>query len=148
MIHALHDSDGKVISKAAFGLAQIGNERAIPELVKLIGHPQREVETMLMDVLERFGTAAVQPLIERMTDERWTVREQATDILGQIGDQAALPALINALTDAVWQVRFAAVTALGHMGGAEAKAALQTLVDDPEPHVKNLVLKVSRRIRA
>lgn len=148
LIHALHDADGKVISKAAFGLAQIGDERAIPELLNLLGHPQRDVETMLMDVLERFGTAAVQPLIERMTDERWQIREQAADILGQINDRAALPALIHALRDAVWQVRFAAVTALGHMGGAEVKATLQTLVDDPEPHVRNLVLKVTRRIRA
>jgi HEAT repeat protein len=148
LIHSLPDTNGAVVSKAAFGLAQIGDERAIPELVNLLGHPQREVETMLMDVLERFGTAAVQPLIERMNDECWPVREQATDILGQIGDQAALPALIHALKDGVWQVRFAAVTALGHMGSAGAKTALQSLVDDPELHVRNLVVKVIRRIRA
>ncbi len=148
LIHALHDTEPMVISKAAFGLAQIGDERAIPALISLVGHADREVETMLMNVLERFGTVPVQPLIDLMTSDQWKVREQAADILGTIGDKAAIPVLIEALKDEVWQVRFAAVTALGHLGGAQAKAALQVMPEDADQRVQTLVAKLVKRIRA
>ncbi len=98
-------------------------------------------------MLERFGTPAVQPVIERMTDERWQVREQAADILGGIGDKAAVLVLVEALKDNVWQVRFAAVTALAHIGGVEAKAAILQLSEDAEPLVRELVAKVGKRVR-
>ncbi|MCA0458189.1 MAG: HEAT repeat domain-containing protein [Chloroflexi bacterium] len=140
----LADSEPSVISKAAFGLAQVGDERAIPALVAIVGHENREVQTMLMDVLERFGEPSVQPLIERMNDERWQVREQAADSLGGIGDRAAVPVLVEALKDEMWQVRFSAVTALAHIGGVEAKAALQHMPEDSEPRVRELVAKVGR----
>lgn len=147
LIQALHDTDATVVAKSAFGLGQIGDARAIPALVRLVGHENREVQTTLMTVLERFGAAAVQPLIEVMTDKRWQVREQAADILGQIGDEQALPVLIEALKDEAWQVRFAAVTALGHIGGAEARAALQALPDDANERVQTLVARMKRRVR-
>ena len=35
--------------------------------------------TMLINVLETFGAASVQPLMALMTNERWQVREQAAD---------------------------------------------------------------------
>lgn len=147
LIGVLTDSDPAVICKAAFGLGQVGDERAIAALVSLVGHPNHEVQTMVMQVLERFGRAAVEPLMARMADEQWPVREQAADILGGIGEQAAVPVLITALTDPVWQVRFAAVTALSHMGGRAAKAALMQMGDDPEPRVRDMAARVNKRGR-
>ena len=148
LMYALQDTDTAVVSKAAFGLGQIGDARAIPALVAIVGHENRDVQTMLITVLERFGMVSVQPLMAIMTNERWQVREQAADILGQIGDQQALPVLIEALKDEMWQVRFAAVTALGHMGGAQAKAALQNMSADPEQRVQTLVSQVLRHIKS
>ena len=147
LMRALQDTDAAVVSKAAFGLRQIGDERAIPALVAIVGHENRDVQTMLIDVLEHFGASSVEPLMALMTSERGQVREQAADILGQIGDKRALPVLIEALKDEAWQVRFAAVTALGHMGGAEAKAALQAMPDDVDDRVRTLVAKVIKRMK-
>jgi len=147
LIYALHDTEPTVISKAAFGLAQIGDERAIPPLVGLVGHENRDVQTMLMNVLERFGKAPVQPLITLMTSELWQVREQAADILGVLGDKAALPVLIEALKDEVWQVRFAALTALGHIRAVGVKAAVESVQDDPEPRVHELASKLLKRVK-
>ena len=147
LIHALADTDASVISKAAFGLLQVGDEKAIPALVKLVGHREREVETMLMKVLERFGTASVPYLIPLMSDERWQVREQIADILGTIGDERALPVLIEALNDEVWEVRFSAVTALGYVGGAEAKAAIQPMLVDPDHRVQTLTTKLLKKMK-
>jgi HEAT repeat protein len=147
LLHALHDTDPTVISKAAFGLGQIGDERALPALLRLVGHGNRDLQTMLMEVLERFGKAPVQPLIGLMSDSRWQVREQAADILGALKDKAALPVLIDALKDEAWQVRFAALTALNHIGGPQAKTAIQVLPDDADEHVRTLVVRMKRRIR-
>lgn len=147
LITALADTDAAVLSKAAFGLGQIGDARAILALVDLLGHPSRDLETMLMDVMERFGTAATAPLINALYSDNGTVREQAADILGQIGDHDAVPALIAALRDPLWQVRFAAVTALSHLGGVQAKTAIQALANDPEVRVRELVIKVTRRMK-
>ncbi|MBI1277616.1 MAG: hypothetical protein GC179_05775 [Anaerolineaceae bacterium] len=147
LIHALRDTEPSVISKAAFGLAQIGDERAIPALIGLVGHENHDLQTMLMNVLERFDTVPVQPLIALMTSTRWQVREQAADILGVIGDKAALPVLIETLKDEVWQVRFAALTALGHMRAVGVKAAIESALDDPDARVRELASKLTRRVK-
>ncbi len=147
LIHTLYDTEPMVISKAAFGLAQVGDERAIPTLVSLVGHENRDVQTMLMDVLERFDKSSVQPLIGLMANDRWQVREHAADILGAIGDKAAIPVLVEALKDEIWQVRFAAVTALGHMGGVQAKVALQAMPEDADQRVRALTSKLVKRIK-
>lgn len=144
LMRALHDTEPVVVSKAALALEQIGDARAVPALVSIVGHGNREVQTMLVRVLETFGEASVQPLIDRLSDERWQVREQAADILGVIGDQAAVSALIQALHDEQWEVRFAVVTALGHIGGARAREVLRNLPVDPDMRVQGLVEWVKR----
>jgi HEAT repeat protein len=148
LLHTLEDEEITVITKAAFGLGQSGDVRAIPALVRLLGHENREVQTTIINVLERFEDAAVMPLIQALSHERWQVREQAADILGLIGDQQAAPMLIHALSDSEWQVRFAAVTALGYVGGAVAKNALRQVQNDPEQKVRELAPKVMRRMKA
>jgi HEAT repeat protein len=148
LIHKLQDSDKAVVLKTAFVLGQIGDVKAIPALVRLLGHSERDIQTTLFNVLEGFGTPAVQPLIAAMSDEQWQVREHAADILGLIGNQQAVDALAKALHDEHWQVRFAALTALGHIGGARAKDAVKALNDDADQRVRTLVPEVMRRIKA
>lgn len=147
LIHALDDVDVTVVLKAAFSLGQIGDERAVPALVGLVGHEHHEIQATLLRVLEEFAVPAFPLLIKIATHARWQVREQAVDILGAIGDPAALPVLITALKDEHWAVRFAAVTALKEIGGAEAKQALQSMLDDPEKRVHILAQKVLKRMR-
>lgn len=142
LITALADDHAAVVLKAAFALSQIGDTRALPALMRQLGHENREVETMLISVLERFGAAAIPGLMQALAEGRWQVREQAADALGGIGDQAALPALVQALQDTQWQVRFAAANALGTLGGSAAWDALETLQNDPEPRVQSLAARL------
>lgn len=147
LMQALHDTDAAVVMKTAFALGQIGDERAIPALVGVLGHEDGEVRSALVNVLDTFGSPAVQPLMQALEHERWQVREQAADALGVIGSREALPALVKALQDPQWQVRFSVVTALGYVGGIAARNALQPLQNDPDYRVRTLAPKVLQRIK-
>ena len=147
LIEALQDSDATVVSKAAFALGQFKDVKAIPALVQSLGHENRDVQGTIDTVLENFGTAAVQPLIEALNHERCQVREQAADILGLIGDRDTISVLIEALNDPDWQVRFSAVNALGIVGGAEAKQALERMQNDPNSRVRDLASKMIARLK-
>jgi HEAT repeat protein len=140
LIGVLEDSDPAVISKAVFALRQIDD-------VRLVGHENREVQSMISSVLEHFGDEALPLLVEKLADASPQVREQAADSLGLIGNRQAVPALARALQDEAWQVRFAAVTALGHIGSVDARKALEQVQNDPDSRVQNLVPKVLWRMR-
>ncbi len=144
VITATQDPDNKVVCKAVFALGQLNDTRAIPALVGLLGHDNREVETMLMSVLEGFGAVALPYLIEAIRNDQWQVREHTADVLGVIGMEEGLPVLIEALNDAQWQVRFSAVTALGHIGGISAKEALLAMPTDSDSRVAELVNKLMK----
>lgn len=59
---------------------------------------------------------AVDPLIEALDDENWSVRARAANSLGNIGDSRAVGPLIETLDDSDSAVRFSAVGALGSIG--------------------------------
>jgi len=147
VITATYDPDNKVVCKAVFALGQLKDTRAVPALIGLLGHSNREVETMLMSVLEGFGAITLPHLIEAMHHDQWQVREHAADVLGVIGMEEGLPVLIEALADAQWQVRFASVTALGHLGSIGAKEALLAMPADSDSRVAELVIKTIKRMR-
>ncbi len=138
LIAALDDAAPAVIAKAAFALHQIGAVGAIPALVARLDHADQAVQTMLIDVLTHFGSAAVPALAQAAAHDHWEVRERAIEILGNIGDPAALPALTNVLSDADWRIRFAAVNALGQIDGATASDALRAMLKDADARVHKL----------
>ncbi len=147
LIDALQDSEITVKLKVMLALGQIGDDRAVPALVGLLGSENPDIQSMVVNVLEGFGEAAVEPLIQTLGHEQWQVREQAAEILGIIGSRDSETALIGALEDAEWQVRFAAVNALASLGGKNVKAALQQMDNDADTRVRGLAVKVAGRLR-
>lgn len=147
LINALNDDDRNVLLKSAFTLGQFGDVKAIPALINLLGHGDTEVQSMIDNVLERFGASTLQPLIDSLDHERWQVREQAADILGLIGDQDVVPLLIDMLDDPEWQVRFAAMNALNHIGGIKSKKAIMGMGNDSDERVRALIPKLVKRSR-
>lgn len=143
----LHDENPTVIQKAAFSLGQIGDVAAIPALVGVLGHTHVEVRTMLIKVLEGFGEASVPSLLEAAQSPSWQTREQAIDILGQIGGDEVWATIFAALTDAHSEVRFSAVNAVGHLGNRTRIAAtLKPMVNDPDTQVSNLAIEILERL--
>lgn len=144
LVMALYDPDSAVVAKAAFALYQIGDAAAVPALVSLLGHNDADVQTMLITVLSHFGSDAVSALVRAAESERWQVREQVVEILGAIGDAAAVPTLLKALHDAEWQVRFASLMALNEIDSTETRPALREMIDDPDSRVQGLARQLLR----
>jgi HEAT repeat protein len=142
LMQILHDENPIVVTKTAFALSQIGDTKAIPALVAILGHENREVQSMLLDVLEGFGEKAISALAQAIQSENWTIREQAADILGHIAHEESISLLKQALKDEIWQVRFAAINALSYHKAKEAIASLQ---NDPNERVRSLVKSLSAR---
>ena len=116
LLMRLHDDSAVVVRKTVMVLGQMKDARAVIPLVGILGHPNLEVQQTLLEVLESFGALAVPLLIEALKSGDADLCEQAADILGVIGDAAAIPALTVALTDDSPAVRAAAQTALRAIG--------------------------------
>jgi HEAT repeat protein len=145
LIGVLRDNDNAVSLKAVFALGQIGDDRAIPALVGLLDHDHEEVQSTLAEVLEGFGAAAVPLLSSALQHEHWQVRERAANVLGLVGEPAALSALAEALHDDYWQVRFAVVTALGSLSTFGARRMLRQAGNDPDHQVRTLAAYLVKR---
>lgn len=59
-------------------------------------------------------------LLERLKSDDWSVREDAAELLGEVGEPNAVEPLIEALQDEDWHVREAAALSLAilRMNGA------------------------------
>ncbi len=79
--------------------------------------------------LQRYGDAALEPLIEASQHKYASVQRVAIYTLGEMGDQRATPALIQALDAADWRVRVEAATALGKLQDARAIRPLAKIIE-------------------
>lgn len=112
---AIYDSSPTVQLKAAFVLGQLKDPRAIEAVLPLLGHDSDTIRNTVSDVLELFGAQALPALLQALAHAHWPTREHAAEILGQIGDRAAIPALTTAQNDPQPEVRAAALLALRHI---------------------------------
>ncbi len=85
---------------------------------------------------ERLGERAVAPLVRRLDDPSWGIRQIAARQLGSLGRKSAAPALVRALSDPHGLVRQAAAGALGDIGDNSALPALLQAMDDSDPRVR------------
>ncbi|GAB1420577.1 hypothetical protein MASR2M15_06810 [Anaerolineales bacterium] len=141
LIKTLADPDRLLKNKVIYALGQIGDTRAVPPLVDLLGVEDLELRATLADVLLEFGEAALPLLITNLHNNRWPVREQAADILSLIADERAVEGLSQLARDYYWEVRFAAVNALASIEGPAAQEALKKFLLDPDPKVSRLAAR-------
>lgn len=125
-----------------------------PAMLRLLGNPAPEllvsgdISVMLRDTgfadreithrLIELGEPIVDPLVEKLTDENWTVRYHAALVLGRVGCARATMALIRTMqreSDSVEVVR-ACVTALGALGATEAVPLLTPYLTDVNREVR------------
>lgn len=95
-------------------------EPCLKVLLGLIEDREESIRQAACEIIPRFGTLAVEPLLEKMAHEIWFVRTSAIQTLGKIGDIEALKPLLTALEDRDRDVRKEAVLALGKIGDMQA----------------------------
>ncbi|KAF5062082.1 HEAT repeat [anaerobic digester metagenome] len=111
IVLAAHD-DPDVRWKACVSLGEIGDVRAAPALVDRLADHDRFVRTRAVSALVRLGSPALPLLTIALEDPDVRVRVGAADVLGQIGDAAAIEGLLIAIKDPVESVRRSAAVAL------------------------------------
>ena len=96
-----------------------------------LGSPRSYVRWQAAQALGKMrDKAAVQPLLNALSDESTVVRESAAEALGEIGGKRALEPLIAALDDEVPYVRLQIVGSLGKMRDTLASSSLVKSLTD------------------
>jgi HEAT repeat protein len=93
-----------------------------------------------VELLERLGAHAVEPLCGHLSDQDHDLRKFVIDILGTIGNSSCLPLLVAALDDSDPNVRVAAAENLGKIGDPAALPQLLKVLEGGDLWLKFTVL--------
>ncbi len=136
LLNALPDDDLEVKRRVIYSLGQLGDARALPALLELLLDSNSELKSTVTTALREVGQRDPLMLSQGLQHAKWQVREQIADVLGLIGDVAAVPSLERAIADPHEQVRFAVLTALGHLG--QVSGVLSAALQDSSFQVRTL----------
>ncbi len=119
LIAALYDEDEKVGDNVIFALGELGDVKAVPHLMKLLGSSKssrlRKSAAKALGILR--SRDCVDALVKALKDEDFKVRKSAARSLGQIGDNKAVPALKAAMNDPDYTVVKYVEDALDRLSG-------------------------------
>ncbi len=99
-----------------------------------------------VEALVALGGRSIPALRHKLDVKDEDVRKFAVDILGEIGDPAAIPDLVPLTRDEVENIRLAAVEALGSIGGDGAREKLLPLLDKSDMTMQFAVLHALARV--
>jgi HEAT repeat protein len=134
LIELLKDNDWLVRWSAVVALGNIGADAAIavPAITDLFKEKGRPSPYDAVWAVSLIGSpAAIELLIELLSDGRRNVRVQAAMGLGRLGPKAkaAIPSLVDLLKEKGLDILWAAATALADIGGTEAHVAVAALME-------------------
>nr|WP_017593346.1 HEAT repeat domain-containing protein [Nocardiopsis potens] len=139
------DPDPAVARKSRWALGRIGEPRAVPHLVALLGADGDEERNALTDVVSEFGSGAVPSLVGALGADDRKVRRHAADVLchiGHPGAEGAARALGEAVEDADPQVAVAALMALGELRGEAARRKIESLRETGGPGIRGIAARL------
>ena len=153
---AVLDPQGQPVSRwwpVAYALQRVGDPRAAPTLLTLLGTPGRYTASFAARGLASTkATQASGPLREIVTERRRdpAVVIQAIRGLAAIADQASVPALTKMVTDRAitGPLRQEAMTALATLIDGRGIDLLLELVSDPVPTVRGSAFMALARIES
>ncbi len=129
------DPDRNVREVAMAALRRVSTGAVTPLIQALLGNDLSQRIRAVSQLLEQ-GKASVLPLTELLTHEEPTVRASAAEVLGALGDTAALNALIiSAIADTDDRVRLSATTALGRVKHGRSAHVLAGLLEDQDNRI-------------
>jgi HEAT repeat protein len=129
------DPDRNVREVALAALRRVSTGAVTPLIQALLGNDLSQRIRAVSQLLEQ-GKASILPLTELLMHEEPTVRASAAEVLGALGDAAALNTLIiAAIADSDDRVRLSATTALGRVKHARSAQVLAGLLEDQDSKV-------------
>jgi HEAT repeat protein len=151
LIGVLQDPDMSVRERAAYGLGQLKDPRAIQPLVTAMHAGDSDLCWSAAAALGTIGGEAVEALIDLLRDRDASVRANTAWALGIPNDPRALEPLINALKDSDPNVRHNSAESLGGLGDPRAVLPITALLQDESQWVRERaieVLKIFKDARA
>jgi cellulose synthase operon protein C len=153
----LADDDPKVRALAVSVIAKLDSTRAGTLVAKALTDPAEQVRAsamMSVAILAHRHNAAptelVAALVKTLDSPIWSDRRTAALALGQLGNLLGgtdVTALVKAAGDSSSFVREAVAIALGHVGGPKANEALNGLVKDDVPQVREAATRSLGQIK-
>ena len=136
----LDDPKIEVRQSAAKALGETKHPAAIPFLMEALRdsywwYEKEQAVLVLLNALERMGSAVVEPLTEALGDREGTVRKFAAMVLGNLRDSRAVEKLGMAVYDLHDEVSQSAAEALAKFG-APAVGVLSEALCHPEATVR------------
>ncbi|MBN2465653.1 HEAT repeat domain-containing protein [candidate division WOR-3 bacterium] len=129
------DPDRNVREVALAALRRVSTGAVTPLIKALLGNDLGQRIRAVSQLLKQ-GKASVLPLTELLVHEESTVRGSAAEVLGALGDTAALNALIiSAIADTDYRVRLSATTALGRVRHVRSAQVLAGLLEDQDDKI-------------
>jgi HEAT repeat protein len=116
LIRELTGDETSCLSLAAQVLGQIGDNRAIPALVAILGH------------------------------ELWTVRYSAITALRNLGAVDAVQDIEKLVKDRNSLIRYSAIRALGELGKGSSRAALEHALKSRRPDIRGAAVEAIQQI--
>ena len=133
------EEETAAIAAVIRALGLLKADKAAPEIIALLEHPDSEVRLNSARTLGHIGSPiAINPLLKRLRDPVWEVRSAAVKALGYLGYPMAIPSVQTALQDAAWWVRYNAAEALFWMGGAGVSALKEALSTSPDRFARDM----------
>ena len=148
ILAALGDASWRVRKEAVdVLLARAVDEETIGALVAMLGANENAgLRNSAGEALERLGSRAVAALSQHIGDVDHDVRKFVVDILGSIGDVAAVPFLITALDDSDPNVCAAAAENLGKIADERALPYLVQALEKNDLWLRYTILEALSRI--
>ncbi|HEX7703716.1 MAG TPA: HEAT repeat domain-containing protein, partial [Kofleriaceae bacterium] len=153
----LADDDPKVRALAVSVIAKLDSKQAGTLVAKALTDPAEQVRAsamMSVAILAHRHNAAptelVAALVKTLDSPTWSDRRTAALALGELGNLLGgtdVTALVKAAGDSSSFVREAVAIALGHVGGPKANEALNGLVKDDVPQVREAAARSLGQIK-
>lgn len=133
-------------------MATLGKESAIPLLEDALRQPEMRLRTRAARALRALGhpefvTPMVQEISLRLRDPDGGTRNEAVELLGELGSAEALPHLAVALTDSNSDVRKSVVRSLCQIESESVIPVLEQAEKDTNPKISEAARRALERVR-
>lgn len=130
LVQALQTDDIWQIRTSCRCLSEIKDKRAVPDLIKVLNHPDYQIRNYATTALGNTkDTTAFNSIVEILKDSIEVPRKAAAYALGELNDKRGIPYLISALSDKHFSVRMVAMESLVKIGKGAIPSLIQVLDD-------------------
>lgn len=146
LIRDLQSDQEELRLEALSELGESGDVRAVESLIPLLADESWRVSHGTLQVLNRIGKFAVEPLVGGLSNENLKIRRGVIEVLVTTGDSRAVEPLIASLSDET--VRESVVRALGILGDVRAIEPLADALMDEDSGVRKVAAEALGRLGA